>query len=136
MGLSLFYLFIATCATYSTPLFITWSIRYSESPETNYFTVLYFSISLLLTKIIFAYFQQLANFRFNCIGMKIRQSLEAAIYIKVINVSLIKSVDYNKGKLINLLMVDCKKLYDLCQWAAEGVLLPIQLGFALVMIVQ
>ena len=33
-------------------------------------------------------------------GMKIRQSLETAIYVKAMKISLTRSVDYNKGKLI------------------------------------
>jgi len=51
-------------------------------------------------------------------GMKIRQSLETAIYVKAMKISLTRSVDYNKGKLINLLMVDCTKVYTMFTYLA------------------
>ena len=46
--------------------------------------------------------------------MKICQKLYTAILDKGLRFSLLRSVDYNQGKLINLITVDTNRIADVC----------------------
>ncbi|GFP94485.1 ABC transporter c family member 5 [Phtheirospermum japonicum] len=122
-----------TIASYVGPLLITSFVNFlsSKDENTKWHHGLILALIFFAAKTVESLSQRQWYFGAHRIGIRVRASLMASIYIKSLS---IKYGGTSSGKIINYVNVDVERIGDFC-WYLHGIwLLPVQVIFALVIL--
>jgi len=127
----LFFFFIVgmfnSIFAFANPIIINRVIVFAEDPNKEVTTTIVLLVLIFVSKFIAVLLATVCNFLGNIMGISVVGTLSMAIYEKCLKYSLLRSKDYNEGKLVNLMQTDLEVIIYLFYNIFAVIFLPIQI---------
>ncbi|CAD5119335.1 DgyrCDS7955 [Dimorphilus gyrociliatus] len=128
--------FICDCLLFVSPILLKKLLRFindSDAPKLNgYLCAIAMFLAIQAHSILLQHYYTLCF----TIGLNIKSTLSAAIYAKTLKLNNVSKSSYTVGEVVNLLSIDCSKIYELVPhlnmiWSS-----PFQISICLYMLWQ
>jgi len=128
----LFLEVVGTILSFSNPIIINRVMLYVDSPGKETKTAIFLLAMIFISKMAALLSSTICVFQGNMLGTMVSSALNMKIFDKVLRIPLMRSREYNEGKLVNMIQTDLENIYNLFYNLFSIVILPLQIIIGLV----